>query len=416
MKNIQAILKRYGVIFLLTFINGLSMLMLVPVLPFFIKMYDQPEFILWLMVSIFSFFQFFAAPIMWALSDKYGRKPVLVLTQAGTMVSWLVLWIVYFVPQISIFWVVLLPVLIALISRAFDGITWGNVSVAQAMLSDLTAPRERTKIFGMNSAFFGLSLMTGPALWALAMSTQYSFLWTALLGALFSLITLVIMIFKLQETLPPSERDHDMQIDTQTFHIIKLAQKWLGIETIRYSIIMKLFLMVAFMSYTTISALYLIDVFGFDEKEVWLYLIFTWSFLIVHQSISVAWIVWKLRDRKSLLLWMLLVWIAFIGMWLTKNIIVFTCFYCFAVLGISLSISTTNALISRSVNRKSQWEVMGFSSSIDSLVAIIIPLIATIIYPIAPISIYIILGIIPILGFIWSRVSHPNIVFSQAQE
>lgn len=49
-------------------------------------------------------------------------------------------------------------------ARAFDGITGGNVSVAQAMLSDLTAPKDRAKIFGLNGAFFGLSLMIGPAL------------------------------------------------------------------------------------------------------------------------------------------------------------------------------------------------------------------------------------------------------------
>lgn len=79
------------------------MLMLVPVLPFFIKMYGQPEIVLGLMTSIFSFFQFFAAPVMGALSDKYGRKPILILTQAGTMLSWIILAGAYFIPEIHIF-------------------------------------------------------------------------------------------------------------------------------------------------------------------------------------------------------------------------------------------------------------------------------------------------------------------------
>lgn len=162
-----------------------------------------------------------------------------------------------------------------------------------------------------------------------------------MLGAFFSLITLIVMQIFLKETLPASERDTEMHINMKDFHIVKLARKWMSIETIRYSITMKMILMLAFMSYTTISALYLVDVFGLTEKQVGFYLIFTGSFLIFNQSVAVRFIVERLRDRKSLLLGMLLVGIGFIAMGLSPNLIFFTSFYYIAVLGISLCMSTT---------------------------------------------------------------------------
>ncbi len=83
--------SRYFVIFLLTFVNGLSMTMLFPVLPYVIKSYGQPEVVLGILLGTFSLFQFLAAPLLGALSDMYGRKPVLILTQAGTFLSWIIL-------------------------------------------------------------------------------------------------------------------------------------------------------------------------------------------------------------------------------------------------------------------------------------------------------------------------------------
>jgi len=73
--------SNYFIIYLLTFVNGLSFTMLIPVFPFLLKTYNQPEIILGLLVASYSFFQFFSAPVIGALSDKYGRKPVMILTQ-----------------------------------------------------------------------------------------------------------------------------------------------------------------------------------------------------------------------------------------------------------------------------------------------------------------------------------------------
>lgn len=89
----------------------------------------------------------------------YGRKPILLITQAGTFLSWIILALAAILPDVQIGGVLSLPILIIFISRIFDGITGGNISVAQAMLADMSSPAERSKVFGMNGAFFGLALI-----------------------------------------------------------------------------------------------------------------------------------------------------------------------------------------------------------------------------------------------------------------
>lgn len=121
--------------------------MLFPVLPFIVRSYDQPEFVLGILLGTFSFFQFIVAPILGALSDKYGRKPILLITQAGTFLSWVVLGVAYILPSSEIFGLVILPIFMVFLSRMFDGITGANQSVATAMLADMTSREERSQVF-----------------------------------------------------------------------------------------------------------------------------------------------------------------------------------------------------------------------------------------------------------------------------
>jgi len=199
---IQKILNsRFTSVFLITFVNGLSMTMLFPVLPFIVKSYWQPEVVLWILLATFSFFQFIASPIMGAFSDMYGRKPVLMITQLGTFFSWIVLALASFVPETPSLGIVWLPIFVIFISRVFDGITGGNMSVAQAILADMSHPEERTKVFGMNGAVFWLSLIIGPALGGLSLASSWWYLATAILWWAISLVTLILMYFILQESL-----------------------------------------------------------------------------------------------------------------------------------------------------------------------------------------------------------------------
>jgi len=414
MKFLSGIYKsRYFVIFLLTFVNGLSMTMLFPVLPFIIKSYSQPEVVLGVLLWTFSLFQFIAAPALWAMSDSYGRKPVLLLTQAGTLLSWIILWIAYLLPSSEIFWVLLLPIFVIFLSRMFDGITGWNASVAQAVLADMTQPNERSKVFWMNGAVFGMALLVGPALWSLSVGLGYWFLGTAVLGAIISCITLIIMKLALVESLPESERKEKVKIKLKEINVFMQIMKWWNIETIRYALTMKLFMFTAFVFYTSTSALYLMDKFNFSASNIGYYLTFTGSFLIFHQSVSIKYFLKRYGDRLSLkiALWIMFIW--FLSMWLSSSIIVFTIFYFIAVLWISLSFTTLWALFSRCVDSKNQWEVLWMSTWVESLISIGSPILATLIYSRVEISIFIIISFLPLVALLLSSIFFTDLKFQE---
>ncbi len=412
---IQKIIKsRYFSVFLITFVNGLSMTMLFPVLPFIVKSYAQPEYVLGILLATFSLFQFIASPIMWALSDMHGRKPVLMITQLGTFLSWLVLAAAYFMPELNI-WIFTLPILVIFVSRVFDGITGWNMSVAQAILADMSKPEERSKVFGLNGAVFGMSLIIGPALGWLSLASSWGYLATAILWAIISFITLILMYFLLQESLEVSKRKQKMKISFKQMNILTQFQKWKHINTVRYTLIMKAFIFFSFVGYTSISTLYLIDNFWFSELQTWLYLTFTGSFLIFHQALSIRFFIQKFRDRKTLLLWMLFMGWSFFLMGLAQNIVIFTVIYFFAILWISLCLATLGSLISRSVDEQNQWEIMWMSSSFESFISILAPLVFTSLYTGLGIAPYLYIALIPIAGYIVSKIFFRNIEFSLAK-
>ena len=403
-------LKKYWIIFLLTFVNALSFTILIPVLPFVVKTYNQPEIILWILFATYSLFQFLAAPLLWTLSDKYGRKPILILTQAGTFISWIVLWVAYVLPETQLFWYILLPILVIFMSRMFDWITWGNISVAQAMIADVTERKDRSKIFGINSAVFGFSLVIGPAVGSLSLSLSLWFLGTAIIGGIISIIALCIMFFFLQESLSEEKRQRDAVITLRSINIWGKVKKWSHIPLIRYTLVMRLFIFSAFIIYTTVSALYLIDIFWFGADKVWYYLTFTGTFLIFHQAVSIRYIVWKFGDLQALTIGTFIMGLGYLWMALADdNIFAFTAIYFFGVLGISICLTTLWALSSNAADEKNQWEVLGMMTWVESMISIIIPIIGTALYWMLGFSIYFIVSVLAFMAFIVSRVFYKNI-------
>lgn len=407
--------SRFFPIFLLTFINGLSMMMLYPVLPFIIKFYGQSEVVLGVLLGIFSLFQFLASPVLGTLSDKYGRKQVLIWTQAGTMLSWLILAGAYFTESVELFGFALLPIIVIFISRIFDGITGGNNSVAQAMIADLTSVDERAKVFGLNGAVFGLALIIGPALGALSMTFGYGYLGTALLGFVFSALTLGVMMFVLKESLPEKNRKHELKLSLRELNVFSQIQKWKYLETIRYTLVMKFFMFVAFIGHTSTSTLYLIDYFHFSSDKVGYYLTFTGLFLIFHQSVSIRYILDRYKDRKSLLLGLSLMGLSFLGMGLATHIIPFTIFYFFAVMGISLCFTTLGALASRCVDEKNQGEIMGMMTGVESFISIGAPVLMTYMYSQIDFSIYLLIAVLPLFAVVLNRIFYSCTEFLPAK-
>ncbi len=138
-------------IFLIVVVDVLGFTIILPLLPFYSERLGASPTAVGLIVAIYAAFQLLAGPILGQISDRVGRRPVLLLSQAGTLAGFLIL---AFSTQI---WMVFL-------SRAIDGATAGNLSIAQAYISDVTKPENRTKAFAIIGVAFGFGFLVGPAI------------------------------------------------------------------------------------------------------------------------------------------------------------------------------------------------------------------------------------------------------------
>jgi len=372
--------KKFFPIYILNIINWLSFSLLIPVYPLLIKQYWEPAIVLWIFTAIFSFFQMFWWTIMWSLSDKYWRRPILVLTQLWTFFSWLIIAIAYFVPDKSFLWIVSIPILVIFLSRAIDGITWWNESVANAYVSDISNKEERTIVFWYISAIFWFTLIVWTWLWAFSMASNYWYLWTAIMGAFFSFIALIYIIYKLKESLPEEKRNKEIKLNFKELNIISQINKWIKKDIYKWLFIMKLFVFSIFSMYVTTFSLYIIDVYKFDPINIWYYLSFTWMFIIINQWFVIKRIIAKIWESNSMLLWIILVSLWFLWMWFSKNIYLFTVVYYFVNLWFTSLMTITQWMLSKNASEKEQWEIMGISSSLSAFIFIYWPVLWWLLY------------------------------------
>ena len=138
------------VLVLIAVINSMGFGIIIPLLYPYGKKFGVTEHTIGLLTAAFSIAQFFATPVLGSLSDKWGRKPLLVISLIGTAASFILFGLAN-------------SIIVLFAARILDGLTGGNISVAQAMISDISSPKERAKNFGILGSAFGFGFVIGPA-------------------------------------------------------------------------------------------------------------------------------------------------------------------------------------------------------------------------------------------------------------
>src|SRR6187397_3068392 len=139
------------IIFLTIFVNLVGFGIIVPLLPFYAETFGASPLTIGLLFAVFSLCQLAAAPALGEFSDRYGRRPVLVFSLAGTVVSFVMLALAHSVAMLFA-------------ARIVDGLSGGNISTARAYVADITEPKDRARAYGLIGAAFGLGFIFGPAL------------------------------------------------------------------------------------------------------------------------------------------------------------------------------------------------------------------------------------------------------------
>ena len=180
------------ILFFIVFINLVGFGIIIPLLPFYGEHYDASPEQVTLLMALYSLAQFVSAPLLGRLSDKYGRRPILLFSLAGTAIGYC--WLAVASDLISLY-----------LARFWGGIMAGSISSAFASMADITNENDRAKGMGLIGAAFGLGFIAGPAIGALLAGSDIAntnFALPSFAAAGFSMLALIIAFIFLKESLP----------------------------------------------------------------------------------------------------------------------------------------------------------------------------------------------------------------------
>ncbi len=199
-----------AIIFVTVFIDLVGFGIVIPVLPLYAERFGASPLVIGMLLGVYSLMQFICSPILGRLSDRVGRRPVLLLSIIGTSIGFLLmgcaqtLWLLF-------------------LARIIDGMTGGNISTAQAYIADVTPPEQRSRGMGLIGAAFGLGFIFGPAIGGLLshVSLAAPFFFAAILAA----GNAAAVYFRLPESLSV-ERRRQAREHASIAEIFKEAKGW----------------------------------------------------------------------------------------------------------------------------------------------------------------------------------------------
>lgn len=354
------------------FLSILGIGVIIPVIPFIVGKYVDPHhtneiaIYVGLLVSLYSFCQFFAAPVLGVLSDKYGRRPVLLLCLLGSAIGYILFGIG---GSLSILF----------IARAIDGITGGDISTVIAYVADVTKPQERGKYFGIVGATIGLGFMIGPSVGGLVSSISLSA--PVFLAAGLVLLNMIYGYFVLPESLSKENRmtdfsPHHLNPFNQLNYILKN-------NTLKSLMIIGSFYFFAFSELSSIITVFFKDTLHWSPGNIGLYFLVLGIGDMFTQGFLTGKLLPKFGPIKLVFAGFLTTAIAYAINAVVPIFPFVLLAYAYIVvyaLGSGLFEPSFGGLISGVAGQQEQGRVQGASQSMQSISRIIGPLFAAFLY------------------------------------
>ncbi len=331
-----------------------------PILPFLVEPFGLDGLAVTLLFSVFAAAQFLAAPILGALSDQFGRRPVLLFCVFGTAVSYFVF---AWANQAWIFF----------LSRIIDGATGGVVSTAQAYIADTSSPENRAKNFGLTGAAFGIGFIVGPAIGgSLAIINPRL---PIFLAGVIALLNVGVAYWTLPESLPPEKRAAIRWRDLNPFQQLG---SFLAVPQVSGLMLAFFVFNFAFGGFTSVFVLILKDVFGWGVAQSGLvFMVVGIVSTIVQAGLIRKLIPWFGEVRLTTLGFlglavalMILPWLPRFEPWVSVGIFTSVILLAFSVGIMSPSL---RGLLSNRVPPQDQGKVMGSSQGLASVAGILGP-------------------------------------------
>jgi MFS transporter, DHA1 family, tetracycline resistance protein len=309
--------------------------------------------ILGALLSAFPIAQFFGAPILGSMSDKFGRKKVLTFSILGSVIGYLIFALGIYFKSIELLF----------FSRVLDGFTGGNISVVQASMADFTKPEERAKNFGMIGMAFGIGMVVGPVIGGLLSNPDllpwFSFQIPYLFAAILCMMNFLLIQNNFNETLFTFT---DTKINA--FTGFKNIKEGFSHPTLKWLFAISFFYALGFNFYTQFFQVFLFKKYGMMQTQIGYY--FTWVGICIAfcQGLVVRKVAAKFAGEKILQVSMLLTAASLvINLLVTQSWMIFL-LTPFTALGQGLSYPNIGALISKNAIDGQQGKTLGIQHSV----------------------------------------------------
>jgi DHA1 family tetracycline resistance protein-like MFS transporter len=332
------------IIFLTILVNLIGFGIIIPLLPFYAETFGASPLAIGLLFAVFSLCQLFAAPVLGEWSDRYGRRPILILSLAGTVISFVMMALASSFAMLFF-------------ARVVDGLSGGNISTARAYVADVTAPKDRARAYGLIGVAFGLGFILGPALSGLLAGISITApIWAA---AAITAVAMVMAWLWLPETVHRTHAGNG-----SPFHNLGAMMKR---PNLRRVLAIDFVYWFSFAVFQTTFALFAARRFHFDVPQTGYYFAAFGLLGALVQGGLIHPIVKRLGDTPAFRLGLVFAAIGLVATALTHSVVVFTLTLVPLALGIGIGHPTMTSLVSRAGRSDEQGRVQGAASAVESL-------------------------------------------------
>jgi MFS transporter, DHA1 family, tetracycline resistance protein len=363
-------------IFFVVFVDLLGFSIILPLLPYYAEKFGATPAIVGLLTASYAAATLVGAPLMGRLSDRYGRRPVLLFSVAGTLIGFLFLGFAEPIGQIlaNLFApnaVNLFTLGVLFFSRILDGITGGNITVAQAYISDVTDEKNRARGLGIIGAAFGLGFIIGPAVGGLLSQWGYSV--PAFAAAGLSFLNLLSIYFWLPESLTEERRAAIQQQKRPSF-TLKALFNALNRPKVGPLLHVRFFFGLAFAIFQSTFSLYAQYKLKLSPQTTGYVLAYVGLLSVLVQGVGIGLVTKRFRENAILITSMWLMVFGLVGWALTPDLRVMLVVILPLALGGGTLNTILNSAITKAVHRDEIGGTLGISASLESMTRVIAPI------------------------------------------
>ena len=349
--------KRLFSIILVVFIDLLGFSLILPLLPYYAKTFNANQTTTGILIASYALMQLIGAPILGRLSDRFGRRPILLVSVFGTFLGFLLLGFA------NALWMLF-------VSRIIDGLTGGNLSVAQAYISDVTDAKDRSKGLGMIGAAFGLGFIIGPVTGGLL--SQWGYAVPAFAAATISFINLILIYAWLPESLTEEKRSQMTEkrpAITLNALLVAFQRPFTG-----SILITRFFFGLAFAIFQTIFSLYALAKFNLSARDTGFVLTYVGVLSVIVQGFLVGRLTSQFREDILITASVVLMGFSLLGWALAPSVLWLYIIMTPTALSGGLLNTLLSSTLTKAVAPQEIGGILGLSAAVESSTRIIAPL------------------------------------------